>query len=101
MERDQWVEAMKQYVDHDNLGQKPSSSNQQQPIDYRQQLNKYLQRSRSDASSLKKKRKDSNQQRHARQRSSLDENVMREISEHQHQNDNTAMEEKNSGKSLI
>lgn len=67
LERDQWVEAMGQYINCDDFGQPPPSINP----DYRQQLNKYLQRSRSDTSSFKKNRKNS-AQRHARQRSSLD-----------------------------
>ncbi|SAM08018.1 hypothetical protein [Absidia glauca] len=68
LERDQWVEAMSQYINYDDFGQPPTSTT---PPDYRQQLNKYLQRSRSDTSSFKKNRKNS-AQRHARQRSSLD-----------------------------
>lgn len=95
MERDQWVDAMKQYIDYENLGKMPNQSNQ--PIDYRQQLNKYLQRSRSDASSLKnKKRKDANQ-KHQRQRSSLDENMMREITKEQQEGNDD--DNKKNGKS--
>ncbi|KAI8077816.1 uncharacterized protein BX664DRAFT_287375, partial [Halteromyces radiatus] len=68
LERDQWVEAMSQYINYDDFGQPPPST---PTTDYRQQLNKYLRRTRSDTGNFKKNRKNS-AQRHVRQRSSLD-----------------------------
>ncbi|ORZ22572.1 hypothetical protein BCR42DRAFT_319898 [Absidia repens] len=85
LERDQWVEAMSQYINYDDFGQPPPTPTSP---DYRQQLNKYLQRSRSDTSSFKKTRKNSSQ-RHARQRSSLDGADMTILSARQQQQQQT------------
>ncbi|KAI8067908.1 hypothetical protein BC940DRAFT_354536 [Gongronella butleri] len=67
-ERDQWVEALKQYIVDDDMSRVPPMTPGAPSNDYREQLNKYLRRSKSDASSLKTKKN-----MHQRQRSSLDE----------------------------
>ncbi|ORX56426.1 RhoGAP-domain-containing protein [Hesseltinella vesiculosa] len=71
-ERDQWVEAIKQYILDDDMTRVPPNASGSEGNDYREQLNKYLRRTKSDASNPKKKS-------HQRQRSSLDENDLKNV----------------------
>ncbi|KAI8343875.1 hypothetical protein BC941DRAFT_407203 [Chlamydoabsidia padenii] len=90
MERDQWVETMSQYINYDDFGQPPPTP---ATPDYRQQLNKILQRSKSDASSFKNRK--NNPYRHIRQRSSLDgANLIYSSQEQQQQQDESSNDDK-------